>query len=269
MHTVTRATLFLILLAHVDVNEVSAEPGVSLTQEIESARMPNMATSDMAVGRPFGFSAYRKAVSSRLLQHGSWKLDGPPLACAVALTISDSGEIEGLRVSETSGNESFDRQILSLFEKAKPLPAPPRELRGRLNPVVLYFDSRGPVADAIPGDDGAERALKRSIGTELLQKPKLFGKVADRVRYIQEIQSKVRELWKSKQSAETKICKIVASISEKGELSSARVAVSSGDKGFDELALSVLMKAGPFSPPPVSVRNDVREIVFTFDSRSS
>lgn len=253
-------------------SNASAEPDVTRTQEIETARLPKQAANTMAAARPFGFLAYRRELEAHLLKHGTWKIDGPDLSCGIVASVDDSGRLRAASVSEPSGNGSFDDQVLSLLRKSSPLPVPPTVLRDYLKNVTFYFYSGGPVAEPTPrtpADEEAHEVLAQKLREQMKKQQPKPGPLLDRLTYMRALKVRVKELWKWKDPDKTKVCKLLVSIAEDGKVSSVRVGVSSGEKRFDDQARAVVEKASPFPPPPASVAHEFREIVFIFDSKDS
>lgn len=86
------------------------------------------------------------------------------------------------------------------------------------------------------------------------------------VAYINRLQNKVETNWSWCNIPSNKRIIIVFDVDKNGKLKSVKIAESSGDKGFDAVALNAISKSEPFGEIPKSIKEENLSIRFIFSS---
>jgi TonB family protein len=85
------------------------------------------------------FVIYQNRMLTTIKNNWVWVGQRSNLKVVVRFHIKDSGEIVGLKVTQPSGNLSYDESVLRAVNKSSPLPAPPEAVRKDFSEVELAF----------------------------------------------------------------------------------------------------------------------------------
>jgi colicin import membrane protein len=92
--------------------------------------------------RPPEFFVYEKIVRSRIKEAWRWYDTNTTLITQVAFEIDPDGRTTGVRITQSSGNSSFDDSVVRAVIKASPLPPPPESVYQFFKSVRVTFDPR-------------------------------------------------------------------------------------------------------------------------------
>lgn len=107
--------------------------------------------------------------------------------------------------------------------------------------------------------EARRKALLEALGEEEGSREQ----AAERSRWIDVVSTKIKNAWlRPPGLPEGLQCKLRVRILPNGEVGEAELAKSSGNRLFDDSAISAVNKASPYDPPPAGQRD---AIVFTFD----
>ncbi|GEM_PF-549582 len=91
------------------------------------------------VVRGMDFVIYRTQMLNAIKSNWVWLETRAKLRVVVHFNIKDSGEISGLKITQPSGNPSFDESVLRAVRKSNPLPALPEAVRKDFGEVEIAF----------------------------------------------------------------------------------------------------------------------------------
>jgi TonB family protein len=101
----------------------------------------------------------------------------------------------------------------------------------------------------------------------LLQNISLANNVAevDFAPYMENVQSSIKANWKPNKVAEETRAVVLFSIDKQGYVIKSEIIESSGNKEYDQIALSTIQETQPFAPLPDEYNNSYVDVQFTFD----
>jgi len=85
------------------------------------------------------FIIYQNRMLSSIKDNWAWVGQKSNLKVVVHFSIKDSGEITGLKIVQSSGDQSYDESVLRAVKKSSPLPPPPEGSRKDFADVELTF----------------------------------------------------------------------------------------------------------------------------------
>jgi colicin import membrane protein len=85
------------------------------------------------------FIIYQNRMLSSIKDNWAWVGQKSNLKVVVHFSIKDSGEITGLKIVQSSGDQSYDESVLRAVKKSSPLPPPPESSRKDFADVELTF----------------------------------------------------------------------------------------------------------------------------------
>jgi TolA protein len=89
--------------------------------------------------RGLEFVVYYNQMLSRIRERWAWPGTRSDLLVIVHFSILPSGEITNIRLTERSGDQSYDASVERAVKAAGPLPPPPEAYRGDFSDVELKF----------------------------------------------------------------------------------------------------------------------------------
>lgn len=117
-----------------------AGPATStLKGESPGAAAPGVGGTGGGIVEDVEFIAYRNEISERIKTSWTWAGRRGDLRVLVHMSIQDSGEISGLKITRSSGDASFDDSVIRALRKANPLPPPPEKFRQKFSDVNVPF----------------------------------------------------------------------------------------------------------------------------------
>lgn len=127
-------------LANEKVREESENTARELRESIESEER-ELAAAEQARAEETEISRYLAAVRARVASVFIYPDMANGLNCTLYVRMIPSGEVVEARVTESSGNATFDRQAENAVRKAAPLPVPsdPRLFK-RMREIKFVFD---------------------------------------------------------------------------------------------------------------------------------
>jgi len=87
------------------------------------------------------FIIYKNQVEAIIKKNWTWVGANPDLTIRVDFSIANDGQITDLRVTDGSGDSSFDESVLRAIRISSPLPPPPEKYRQAFAHYVLEFVS--------------------------------------------------------------------------------------------------------------------------------
>ena len=101
----------------------------------------------------------------------------------------------------------------------------------------------------------------------LLQNISLANNVAevDFAPYMENVQSSIKANWKPNKVAEETRAVVLFSIDKQGYVIKSEIIEASGNKEYDQIALSTIQETQPFAPLPDEYNNSYVDVQFTFD----
>jgi TonB family protein len=85
------------------------------------------------------FIIYQNRMLSSIKDNWAWVGQKSNLKVVVHFSIKDSGEITGLKIVQSSGDQSYDESVVRAVKKSSPLPPPPEGSRKDFADVELTF----------------------------------------------------------------------------------------------------------------------------------
>jgi len=85
------------------------------------------------------FIIYQNRMLGSIKDNWAWVGQKSNLKVVVHFSIKDSGEITGLKIVQSSGDQSYDESVLRAVKKSSPLPPPPESSRKDFADVELTF----------------------------------------------------------------------------------------------------------------------------------
>ncbi len=90
---------------------------------------------------PYAKVAYQNQLQEHVKSGWRWMSRASRLRTLVRVKINPTGEINDVRVEQSSGNSSFDDSVVRAVRKASPVPPPPTEFYNDFADVRFWFDS--------------------------------------------------------------------------------------------------------------------------------
>ena len=87
------------------------------------------------------FTEYQRKVVNAIRRNWVWSGENRNQRALVQFSITDKGEVTGIRITEPSGDKLYDESVLLALSKSSPLPAPPAIHRKDFSLVELNFES--------------------------------------------------------------------------------------------------------------------------------
>ena len=88
------------------------------------------------------FIIYQNRMLATIKGNWAWVGQRSNLRVVVQFGVKENGEIVGLKISQPSGDPSYDESVLRALKKSSPLPAPPENYRQDFADVELTFRPR-------------------------------------------------------------------------------------------------------------------------------
>jgi colicin import membrane protein len=88
------------------------------------------------------FIIYQNRMLATIKENWAWVGQRSNLRVVVQFGIKENGDIVGLKISQPSGDPSYDESVLRAVKKSSPLPAPPESYRKDFADVELTFRPR-------------------------------------------------------------------------------------------------------------------------------
>ena len=88
------------------------------------------------------FIIYQNRMLATIKENWAWVGQRSNLRVVVQFGIKENGDIVGLKISQPSGDPSYDESVLRALKKSSPLPAPPESYRKDFADVELTFRPR-------------------------------------------------------------------------------------------------------------------------------
>ncbi len=86
--------------------------------------------------------AYSNALQKHVKEGWHWLNSGDALQAKVLVNILPDGQVQDVRIEQSSGNRNFDDSVVRAVYKASPVPKPPEGLYNDFQQVRFSFDSR-------------------------------------------------------------------------------------------------------------------------------
>src|SRR5688572_7352698 len=85
------------------------------------------------------FMIYQNRMLATIKENWAWVGQRSNLRVVVQFGVKENGDIVGLKISQPSGDPSYDESVLRALKKSSPLPAPPESYRKDFADVELTF----------------------------------------------------------------------------------------------------------------------------------
>ncbi|MGH7834708.1 MAG: energy transducer TonB, partial [Candidatus Binatia bacterium] len=85
------------------------------------------------------FIVYRNRIFQQIKDRWTWIGKRSDLEVTVRFGIQDNGEVFGLKITQSSGDASFDSSVLRAVRNASPLGSPPEPYRADFRDVEIIF----------------------------------------------------------------------------------------------------------------------------------
>lgn len=175
-----------------------------------------------------------------------WKplrLDSPNRA-SVRFDITKTGDLVNAHISKSSGDKLCDEAALVAVEKAAAYAPPPP---GLPDPVPIEFSFN-------------DNLTKKAAPSPSTEQPNPFSssKLTDEqmklaYEYVSRVQAFIKTFWRAPKLAGTERASVLFSLGKEGDITGARLSLSSGNKQFDDAALAAVTAAKKYSPPPACI----------------
>ena len=124
--------------------KAAAQPPVVVPRpgEGQGAAGPGVGGKGGGVFKGIEFVRYTNEIKQRIRSSWTWVGRRTDLEVIVSLSIRENGEITGLRVTNSSGDPSYDDSVIRAIKKANPLPPPPESHRAEFADVDVRFTAK-------------------------------------------------------------------------------------------------------------------------------
>jgi TolA protein len=117
----------------------AGQPVLSGPAEGPGAAAPGEGGTGGGIVKGVEFIVYRNRIFQQIKDRWTWIGKRSDLEVTVRFGIQDNGEVFGLKVTQSSGDASFDSSVLRAVRSASPLGSPPESYRADFRDVEIIF----------------------------------------------------------------------------------------------------------------------------------
>lgn len=119
--------------------EAAGQPVLSGPGEGPGAAAPGEGGTGGGIVKGVEFIVYRNRIFQQIKDRWTWIGKRSDLEVTVRFGIQDNGEVFGLKITQSSGDSSFDSSVLRAVRSASPLGSPPESYRADFRDVEIIF----------------------------------------------------------------------------------------------------------------------------------
>jgi colicin import membrane protein len=119
--------------------ETGGQPVLSGPAEGPGAAAPGQGGTGGGIVKGVEFIVYRNRIFHQIKDRWTWIGKRSDLEVTVRFGIQDNGEVFGLKITQSSGDASFDSSVLRAVRSASPLGSPPESYRADFRDVEIIF----------------------------------------------------------------------------------------------------------------------------------
>ncbi len=220
------------------------------------------------------FTAYmnrlqNKVYSNWIIPHG--ETDKKTI---ITFDVDRNGKILKANVTETSGDEDFDKTALTAVYKSVPFEHLPKSIKDN-NIKILFtfnqncFETKSVLNSQIIKENcqkNCENKLTQVSKSDLInQNNKNEKNCVNFKPYMNNLEKQIKLNWKPPRFSESKRVVAFFKIQKDGTLVEPKIYKSSGNQNYDQKALAAIYASSPFKPLPQNFNGSSVDIQFTFD----
>jgi colicin import membrane protein len=119
--------------------EAGGQPVLSGPAEGPGAAAPGEGGTGGGIVKGVEFIVYRNRIFQQIKDRWTWIGKRSDLEVTVRFGIQNNGEVFGLKITQSSGDASFDSSVLRAVRSASPLGSPPESYRADFRDVEIIF----------------------------------------------------------------------------------------------------------------------------------